>query len=104
MNKKISKKEGSIVNENKHNNTDPQEEMRQYFSSFFLRFPTFSLDEMIQLARNAKDGNEKIEYPNYSPPSVEDVQASIISANNKVNSFNDSAQAVEHPVYHDENV
>lgn len=93
-----------MVNEIKQDNADAQEEMRQYLSSFFSHFPNFSLDKISQLARNAKDNNEKIEYPNYSPPSVEDVQTSIISANNKINSFNDSAQAVEHPVYHDENV
>lgn len=91
------------MNEIKQDNADAQEEMRQYFSSFFSRFPNFSLDKISQLARKSKDSNEKIEYPNYSPPSVEDVQTSIISANNKINSFNDSAQAVERPVYHDEN-
>lgn len=92
------------MNAIKQDNADAQEEMRQYFSSFFSRFPNFSLDKISKLARKSKDSNEKIEYPNYNPPSVEDVQTSIISANNKINSFNDSAQAVEHPVYHDENV
>ncbi|NUG39751.1 hypothetical protein GYT97_07630 [Lactobacillus mellis] len=91
------------MNEVKQDNADAQEEMRQYFSSFFSRFPNFSLDKISQLARKSKDSNEKIEYPNYSPPSVENFQTSIISANNKINSFNDSAQAVERPVYHDEN-
>lgn len=91
------------MNAIKQDNADAQEEMRQYFSSFFSRFPNFSLGKISQLARKAKDNNEKIEYPNYSPPSVEDVQTSIISANNKINSFNDSAQAVERPIYHDEN-
>lgn len=91
------------MNEIKQDNADAQEEMRQYFSSFFSRFPNFSLDKISQLARKSKDSNEKIEYPNYNPPSVEDVQTSSISANNKINSFNDSAQAVERPVYHDEN-
>ena len=91
------------MNEIKQDNADAQEEMRQYFSSFFSRFPNFSLDKISQLARKSKDSNEKIEYPNYSPPSVENFQTSIISANNKINSFNDSAQAVERPVYHDEN-
>lgn len=92
------------MNEIKQDNADAQEEMRQYFSSFFSRFPNFSLDNISQLARKAKDSNEKIEYPNYSPPSVEDVQTSIISANNKINSFDDSAQAVEYPFYHSENI
>lgn len=91
------------MNEVKQDNADAQEEMRQYFSSFFSRFPNFSLDKISQLARKSKNSNEKIEYPNYSPPSVENFQTSIISANNKINSFNDSAQAVERPVYHDEN-
>lgn len=91
------------MNEVKQDNADAQEEMRQYFSSFFSRFPNFSLDKISQLARKSKDSNEKIEYLNYSPPSVENFQTSIISANNKINSFNDSAQAVARPVYHDEN-
>lgn len=91
------------MNEVKQDNADAQEEMRQYFSSFFSRFLNFSLDKISQLARKSKDSNEKIEYPNYSPPSVENFQTSIISANNKINSFNDSAQAVARPVYHDEN-
>lgn len=91
------------MNKVKQDNADAQEEMRQYFSSFFSRFPNFSLDKISQLARKSKDSNEKIEYPNYSPPSVENFQTSIISANNKINSFNDSAQAVARPVYHDEN-
>lgn len=91
------------MNEVKQDNADAQEEMRQYFSSFFSRFPNFSLDKISQLARKSKNSNEKIEYPNYSPPSVENFQTSIISANNKINSFNDSAQAVARPVYHDEN-
>lgn len=91
------------MNEVKQDNADAQEEMRQYFSSFFSRFPNFSLDKISQLARKSKDSNEKIEYPNYSPPSVENFQTSIISANNKINSFNNSAQAVARPVYHDEN-
>lgn len=91
------------MNAIKQDNADAQEEMRQYFSSFFSRFPNFSLDKISQLARKSKDSNEKIEYPNYSPPSVENFQTSIISANNKINSFNNSAQAVARPVYHDEN-
>lgn len=78
--------------------------MRQYFSFFFSRFPNFSLDKISQLARKSKDSNEKIEYPNYSPPSVENVQTSIISANNKINSFDDSAQAMDYPFYHSENI
>lgn len=92
------------MNAIKQDNADAQEEMRQYFSSFFSRFPNFSLDKISKLARKSKDSNEKIEYPNYSPPSVENVQTSIISANNKINSFDDSAQAVEHPFYHNENI
>lgn len=92
------------MNEVKQDNADAQEEMRQYFSSFFSRFPNFSLDKISQLARKSKDSNEKIEYPNYSPPSVENVQISIISANNKINSFDDSAQAMDYPFYHSENI
>lgn len=92
------------MNEVKQDNADAQEEMQQYFSSFFSRFPNFSLDKISQLARKSKDSNEKIEYPNYSPPSVEDVQTSIISANNKINSFDDSAQAMDYPFYHSENI
>lgn len=92
------------MNEVKQDNADAQEEMRQYFSSFFSRFPNFSLDKISQLARKSKDSNEKIEYPNYSPPSVENVQTSIISANNKINSFDDSAQAMDYPFYHSENI
>lgn len=92
------------MNEVRQDNADAQEEMRQYFSSFFSRFPNFSLDKISQLARKSKESKEKIEYPNYSPPSVENFQTSIISADNKINSFDDSAQAVEYPFYHSENI
>lgn len=84
------------------NNKDPEEEMQQYFSSFFSRFPSFSLAKVSQLAKTIKDSKEHIEYPNYSPPSVEDIDTPIDSANREVTSFTDSVQAVGHPIYHDE--